>query len=631
MVSTTYECTLCPVKYTYHELMEPPKVSHKKKTDREREKERKEREMVDEAVRLYRQQQEAAGRPANPREPLKRTAGNNWVHVYCALWTPEIKFPTPHLLETAEGIGLIPPERFEQVCKICRTAGLPCVPCHNSACNASFHVGCARQAGFTFGLDVTPVKSSRRDVVSTLKLGEETGFVTPAIWCPHHAIPTVYHTMVEWTDEDVPALQAFARTFKQADLSVTGTVRRAAQMQSPYHTSPSAQNATGSQANTHRRSTVTNAGNRVVSSEKASRSIHASPVDLTINHEELFAEPEEIVKEQALANKMCHHCKTTVSPKWWSLEGKGRRHDTRPSHAYANGVSHSDSGLRTLADHGSRSHPQEPEGVYGNGIVKAEPSSTAQAPSGIEGGIRFEGFRDIQFQCHKCHLNKRVTPVRKVPDLHAPPPPNTNGSVVSGNLAYQAPHVPHTHLTLHTHPPTASGWPPQQNHWRQENVPHVRGNSSSMPPIEGSGYAHGHYVNGPPPQRQQFGPSPASMLHNQGQTYSQQPSNARPYTHRPYGPAGPPPPTQHPMHFSHSPPRDVRPPPHTTPSPRPSYETSRSYGPAPPAQSGTEKGLTVDRAERPRATTPGDVDRPKSSSGRISAASASPSVKNLLS
>ena len=53
-VSTTYECVLCPIKYTPQELMEPLRSSHKKKTDRDREKERVEKEIIQEASRRWR-------------------------------------------------------------------------------------------------------------------------------------------------------------------------------------------------------------------------------------------------------------------------------------------------------------------------------------------------------------------------------------------------------------------------------------------------------------------------------------------------------------------------------------------------------------------------------------------------
>ncbi|KAK5084400.1 putative PHD type zinc finger protein with BAH domain-containing protein [Lithohypha guttulata] len=112
-VSTNYECVLCPVRRTPQELMEPPKISHKKKTDREREKERAEREMVNEAGRRWREDQLAAGRPVDPREPLKRTAWNNWIHVNCAVWCKEIRFGDAENLDAAEGIGFIARERFE--------------------------------------------------------------------------------------------------------------------------------------------------------------------------------------------------------------------------------------------------------------------------------------------------------------------------------------------------------------------------------------------------------------------------------------------------------------------------------------------------------------------------------------
>src|SRR2546423_315643 len=151
-----------------------PEAMPEKKTDREREKERKEKEMVEEAVRLYRQQQEAAGRPANPREALKRTAWNNWVHVTCAIWTPEIKFGIAEILEPAEGVGFIPADRFDAPCKICKQTRFPTVKCHAANCNVRFHVGCAHRELYLFGLDIgaTP-KGTRRDVVTTMKLGDE--------------------------------------------------------------------------------------------------------------------------------------------------------------------------------------------------------------------------------------------------------------------------------------------------------------------------------------------------------------------------------------------------------------------------------------------------------------------------
>ena len=132
---------LCPHRITEQELYEPPKVSHKKKTDREREKERMEKELVDRAREEYRQKQLEKGRPIFPREPLKRTADNNWVHVYCALWVPETKFTSPSRLDMVEGVGA-PTLRYDLPCKICKTTKGACVSCLQ--CHANFHVEIGR-------------------------------------------------------------------------------------------------------------------------------------------------------------------------------------------------------------------------------------------------------------------------------------------------------------------------------------------------------------------------------------------------------------------------------------------------------------------------------------------------------
>ncbi|CRK22334.1 hypothetical protein BN1723_012657 [Verticillium longisporum] len=93
-VSTQYKCVLCPVDVREHDFVGPPKAvsTHKKKTEKEKERERIEREQAQKTADYYRKKQEETHRPVNPREPLKRTFDNNWVHVTCAVWTPEIKF-----------------------------------------------------------------------------------------------------------------------------------------------------------------------------------------------------------------------------------------------------------------------------------------------------------------------------------------------------------------------------------------------------------------------------------------------------------------------------------------------------------------------------------------------------------
>lgn len=288
LTSTSYSCVLCPVRHTEIELMEMPKKSHRKKSELEKEKERREREIIDESLKTYRQRQASSGRPIAPREPLKRTNGNNWAHVMCSVWVPEVKFSSPRDLELAEGFGSIPLERFQTPCKLCKSTEGAVVMCHNSQCNVQFHVGCAFQAGYRFGIDVVPVKSSRRDHVSTIKLGEENGTATAAIWCPNHTIPTIVHEMNEVSEEDgQTALQLYVQTFKQADLTFTGTARKAAYVQQNSDRVPA----------TNRRASLIHAGN-------------VSPIDTSVKLE----------GASEVQEKKCSTCERKFSPKWYTVK-----------------------------------------------------------------------------------------------------------------------------------------------------------------------------------------------------------------------------------------------------------------------------------------------------------------------
>lgn len=304
-VSTNYACTLCPVDETQYDMLEAPRVSHKKKTDREREKERLEKELMDSIKQEYVKRQSSLNRPTMPREPLKRTDGNNWVHVQCAIWTPEIRFSDSTLLERAEGFGSIPLERHKAICKICkRNDRGACVSCLQ--CRADMHVGCAVQAGYTLGFDVTPVKGSRKDH-TTVTLGDETGFLTPAIWCKEHAIKTTVHPISEAVDDKSPnALQVYADRYKQADTALTGTARKANQL---CHTTVPSQAAL-----------VGTAGNRRISTTNTVKSARGSPAG--------FSKSDEVDGQTPAPDrsaKTCLKCRTDLSPRWWTSEETMKR------------------------------------------------------------------------------------------------------------------------------------------------------------------------------------------------------------------------------------------------------------------------------------------------------------------
>ena len=315
-VSTDYACCLCLTEETLIDLVEPPKVSHKKKTDREREKERLEKELADNMRMEYRNKQMMLNRAMTPREPLKRTTGNNWVHVSCAVWMPEIRFSNAKIMEVAEGFQSIPPAKYDAICKLCKNrdhlnvlrenAGA-CVSCLQ--CHANFHASCAFEAGYQFGFDVTPVKGSRKDQVTTATLGDETGSLVAAIWCKEHVIKTIMHPVNEFVDKNGrTALQVFVENCKQADLTLTGTVRKANLAQLVKEKGQQAPLA--GQISARRESTANSIAAAVRRGARTSLATDAKPDEET---------GTEVSALEALSERQCKKCKIDVTPKWHSV------------------------------------------------------------------------------------------------------------------------------------------------------------------------------------------------------------------------------------------------------------------------------------------------------------------------
>ncbi|KAI2638141.1 hypothetical protein GGS21DRAFT_457060 [Xylaria nigripes] len=307
-VSIDYKCVLCPWEKTEHDFVEPPKNTHKKKTEKDREKERVDRELALKAVELYKKRQAELRRPLSPREPLKRTADNNWIHVTCAVWTPEVKFSSAKALSLAEGIPSIQRTRHEEVCKVCKERGGACVFCHS--CRAPVHIECAHKSGYLLGFEITPVKGSRRDQHNIVTIGGETGSMSALIWCKEH-IPqkTVVHRMHDHVNtqgdqsNDLNALQLYVRNFKQADLTLTGTVRKA-NLAAVTKTI-----AAALPANQNRRQ----------SSATVPSSVPAIQKLYTDSYDELLA------LMQHHKEKVCITCGVDVSPRWHKIDESQER------------------------------------------------------------------------------------------------------------------------------------------------------------------------------------------------------------------------------------------------------------------------------------------------------------------
>ncbi|KAK7421968.1 putative PHD type zinc finger protein with BAH domain-containing protein [Neonectria punicea] len=303
-VSIQYKCVLCPVEHTEHDFVEQPKLTHHKKkmSEKDRERERVEVSKARKAAEYYRKRQEEMNRPVNPREPLKRTADNNWVHVTCAVWTPEVKFGNAKALAPSEGIPSIPRSRYDETCQACNKKDGACVSCHH--CRAPFHVECARQQGHVLGFDITPVKSSRRDQFNIVTINGEVGTMSAAVWCKFHvpAKMNIHRMHDVATESGLNALQLYVQNFKQADLTLTGTVRKANLM-------TTAAKLTGmpTQPGLRRSSTTT------------------MPVNGGWNHQRQDEAEDAASDAQQPGDKVCITCGIDVSPKWWPIDNSQER------------------------------------------------------------------------------------------------------------------------------------------------------------------------------------------------------------------------------------------------------------------------------------------------------------------
>ncbi|KAI7905371.1 uncharacterized protein BX663DRAFT_499491 [Cokeromyces recurvatus] len=79
---------------------------------------------------------------------FKQTTTNQWAHLLCAIWIPEVTLSNSVYMEPIDNIALIPKSRWKLTCYICRRRRhhSACIQCDNKHCFVAFHVTCARWA-----------------------------------------------------------------------------------------------------------------------------------------------------------------------------------------------------------------------------------------------------------------------------------------------------------------------------------------------------------------------------------------------------------------------------------------------------------------------------------------------------
>ncbi|RKL03076.1 hypothetical protein BFJ68_g11691 [Fusarium oxysporum] len=609
-VSIHYKCVLCPVEYTEHDFVEQPKITHHKKkmSEKDRERERLEVQQARKAADFYRKKQEEMNRPVNPREPLKRTADNNWVHVTCAIWTPEVKFGNAKALEPSEGIPSIPRSRYDETCQVCNKQDGACVSCHQ--CRIPFHAECARQHGHVLGFEMTSVKSSRRDQFSIVAINGESGIMSATVWCKDHApTKTTIHQMQDIADESgLNALQLYVQNYKQADLALTGTVRKANLM-----TNAAKLSGTTTQPGL-RRSSTTNIPNGGWGQQR-----NGDTGDVASDSKQ----PGE---------KVCITCGIDTSPKWWPIDNSQERELTNGHYGTLGSEAQKFVEQRRFQCHKCRKAQRTAKPHPRRSPLMAD----APLPSAHGAGIPGTTTHPLRSPPQMMPAHRESNPSTAYawpPPVHAPtvpPPPMQAPALVADHALGARPPPPAPYAPLPPQRPSYSDWgrpasqqgsPPRHINGRPpiHNPPPMSTLSSLRPPpVVGPGPPVGSSPPAPPPANHHGGPP--------SQPYT---NGLPPSPRRLNGPA-PPPRYTHPYqtHGHNAPP----PPPPASHLPPPTL--TNGAPPPPPRHDGFSHELHPQRPTypAPHGSPPGPRNGPQPPSSRpASGASASPSLRNLLS
>jgi hypothetical protein len=421
------------------------------------------------------------------------------------------------------------------------------------------------------------------------------------IWCKEHesSIKTIVHPMQEEVDGPYPtALQKFVRNYKQADLTLTGTMRKANLLDEFNKSTASAPIATS--------------GNRRVSTATVRSGGRNSSAGLPLHHENRDLESGNNTSQNDKTERQCLICGSKASPRWRKLEASTAAAFLSNYPPPSPEENHLTNGVKYETP--ANQDPFVPmEGIQlANGITECSDLTASPVVENDIAGSMAVLANEPVFECNKCHWLRINAPE----ELHRPTPKSDeldgdgSDSTPRRPPAPTLPWAPPVSTTLHR-PPPISEWShaiPIQDPLFQ--VMHAAPpmhpappmpQMASIPPIPPSAYPI-------PSNRPGLMGHNISQLHLQTSTLASGMPNGLSSPHVPLGSPTHPPPLN-------GPPRQVD-------GPFVASQHMAGYG--------QPQGSPVPPLGAPRPTTPRDSSASNSGVRPAHGASASPNVRNLI-
>jgi hypothetical protein len=458
--------------------------------------------------------------------------------------------------------------------------------------------------------------------------------MTAAVWCKEHSpTKTIVHRMHDIVDNSgLNALQLYVRNFKQADLTLTGTVRKANLVNLSTKVAHAAQVITGP----HRRtstSTVSGNGARPPASATKHEDV---PWSGSLENQLLPTLPRDE------NTSVCVTCGVDVSPKWWPYRSSTLSSSRSDSSALGAPPSAEDD-VKFGSNHANppTSHSSKPNGYPAATQAHDSPKShVALAVAALDDESPDRTGDTAERQCHKCHHRG----VRKPSPPPRPPPPTSlpDRAPPQLPLATRTVATPTLASPLAIHATATYSWPASRTYsptgppadWSRPAPITAPPPLPAIHHLNGSRSPHtltnGHFLVNQPPHRPPVSPITVSPHLNGALP---QPVTSS-YPNSPHRILGPPHPTQNGPYVSYASTRTAPhhltnggPPPRALEHPFPLGTPSLHHHPT----SYTSPPMARDPLPTSRDTfSNGQPGR--SSDGRVNGgASASPSLQNLLS